>query len=430
MSVMEEVLARIRESWVLRENLNELISFEYHPRLKRQYAKQIEKQEWIIKHQINQFFRTVVDSGYRDLPEDIVEIARELNIPLQEVTTPELVTNEPQLRRLSSLDTKPRDQEQNETEPLKRTDEQDLQETSKPQTRLLSGVIGGCVVIIAAIAAVSRVTARTPTLTPTNTIFVTPLAMSVPETVEYTQAPHATQTEMATQTPSPLPTEVVGSCRPFKININEVMTVPQPPYEDLAYEMWNEYVEIFNYGAEEIDVGGWWIADRGGHPGRIVAWDERNEDTPLGAAQTASTAIPPGGYAVVLPPIYGEGDRPYDELFPFTASILTLDRLELIGDGLIGTQGKRLDVIVLYTGSEDKIECVVSTYGTPEEPLEGKFPGSIDDDGADDLPFAIPIDGGWGGFQRMVPDGADTLSNWIRMIWDSKTPGWENVKHP
>jgi hypothetical protein len=424
MSVIEEVLARIRESWVLRENLKELISFEYHPRLKRQYAKQIEKQEWIIKHQINQYFRTVVDSAYRDLPEDVVEIARALNIPLQEVTRSELVSNEPQFRRLSSLDTTLIYQEQPETEPLKSTDDLDPQKTGKSQTRVLSGVIGGCVVIIAAIAAVSRVTARTPNLTPTTTVFATPLAISAPETVEYTQAPRATQTEMATQIPSPLPTEVVGSCHPYKININEVMTVPQPPFEDLAYEMWNEYVEIFNYGSEEIDVGGWWIADRGGHPARIISWDERNEDTPLGAAQTASTSIPADGYAVILPPIYGEGDRPYDNLFPFTASILTLDRLEFIGDGLIGTQGKRLDVIVLYTGSEDTIECVVSTYGTPEEPLEGKYPGSIDDDGTDDLPFAIPIDGGWGGFQRLVADGADTPSNWVRMIWDFKTPGW------
>jgi hypothetical protein len=430
MSIREEVLARIRESWVLRENLKELISFEYNPGLKSQYARQIEKQEWIITHQLNQYLKTVKNSPDKSIPNDIAEIARALKIHVSEATRSELVTTEPQTQKKFSLDLPPRDREDAETETLRSSQEEESPTTRKPQARILSGVVGGCAVIIVAIAAVSRVTALTPNPISTSTIIAVPTASSVPSTVEITRAPYVTQTEVVTLKATPEPTVLIDSCYPHKIAINEVMTVPQPPYGNLSNEMWNEYVEIYNYGDEEVDVRGMWIADIGGHPGRLIAWDKRNENIPVGAAQTTNTILLPGGYAVILPPLYNGGDRPYDDLIPHTASILTIENSDYIGDGLIGTEGKPLDVIVLYTGTVFQIDCVVSTYGTPKEPLAGKSLGAIDDDGADDLPYAIPIDGGWGGFQKVFPDGPDTPSNWIRMSWEFKSPGWANIIHP
>jgi hypothetical protein len=42
--------------------------------------------------------------------------------------------------------------------------------------------------------------------------------------------------------------------------ISEVMANPCGP---VVVRKWNEYVELYNYGDQPVDVGGWWLADVG-----------------------------------------------------------------------------------------------------------------------------------------------------------------------
>src|SRR5512138_3088148 len=64
--------------------------------------------------------------------------------------------------------------------------------------------------------------------------------------------------------------------------ISEVMANPCGPID---VRKWNEYVELYNYGEQPVDVGGWWLADIGeagaGTPDQLVSWSKRNPDEPL-----------------------------------------------------------------------------------------------------------------------------------------------------
>jgi len=222
-------------------------------------------------------------------------------------------------------------------------------------------------------------------------------------------------------TSTPMP-----KCDDIEVNITEVMAIPQAPGGDITKERRNEYVELHNYGSGELDVGGWFIADRGGNVGRIVTWDSQFRNIPIGQATTSTSVIPPQGYAVILPTEYDRGDRPYSQEIPSEALILTLEGTTFIGNGIVASTGEPLDVLILFTGSSDLIECPISTYGTPQLPLERSSPSIIQDDLEDDLPFSIPEEGGWGGFYRIHVDGDDTESNWKRFYWPERTPGWEN----
>src|SRR5512140_3048074 len=59
--------------------------------------------------------------------------------------------------------------------------------------------------------------------------------------------------------------------------ISEVMA---NPCGSIEVRKWNEYVELYNYGGQPVDVGGWWLADTGmagaGTPDQLVAWSQRN----------------------------------------------------------------------------------------------------------------------------------------------------------
>jgi len=266
---------------------------------------------------------------------------------------------------------------------------------------------------------------RTPTPIPILRATVTNLPT---ETSTLTEIPTESPTLVSTSPGATSgPTDQASEELP-SMAISEIMFVPQPPYEDKSLEGWNEYVELFNYGDEPFDVSEMWISDGGviGNPDMLVSWGERLPNIRVGKAIIDSTVVPPGSYALILSKKYDEGDRPYDDVVTSETIILTLaddpdSESELIGkDGLSAT-GEFLDVLVLYVGSRDSIERVVSTYGSPQWDKDGSA-SSIQDDGLDLIPRAITS--GWGGYRRGIPDGADTLSNWMRFTWSNMSPGY------
>lgn len=214
-----------------------------------------------------------------------------------------------------------------------------------------------------------------------------------------------------------------SECDDIELEISELMLIPQAPGGDADLNEINEYVELHNYGDRTIDVSGLWIADTGGHPGSIVSWSEIFGGIPVGSAETGRTDIPPNGYGIVLPRVYEGGNQPYSGEIPEDALVLTLREKEKIGNGLIAREGNVLDVVVLYIGAEGELTCFISTYGSPESLARGSDPSTISDDGEDDLPIGIGEGGGFGGFFRVHPSGADSESNWQRFFWSERSPG-------
>jgi len=262
----------------------------------------------------------------------------------------------------------------------------------------------------------------TPTATPTSTSTPTATATSTP-----TPAPKFTPAPTSTPPPTPTDTPPVA-CDKITVAISEVMLIPMLAIPgDRSSGSYYEYVELANYGSEPINVGGMFIADRGGHAGMIVSWRDVFGDYPIGKANIDTTEIQPGGYAVILPQKYVSvmGQKPYGNL-PKDSVVLTLDGTELIGDGLIVTQEYPLDVLVLFIGTPEIIECVVSTYGTPRLPLEGIQPSEIQDVQDDGFPVGISEGTAWGGYYRRFLGGADTADNWKWFYWTERTPGRPN----
>lgn len=256
-----------------------------------------------------------------------------------------------------------------------------------------------------------------------------------------TQSDTATPTQTSTPSPEPSATytsavestatdDVAASLDEDSptISISEIMFVPQAPQGNADLESWNEYIELYNYGNDPVDVSGWWISDSGtaGNADQLVAWTDRLSDIPVGEATIDSTVILAGGYALILSPKYDEGNKPYNELVTDGTIILTLaddpdSTSELIGkDGLMG-RGELLDVLVLFIGTIDQIGTAVSTYGTPTWDNEGNV-DSIRDNGLDSIPRGAT--GDWGGFRRDHLHAADAFSNWIRFTWEDMTPGF------
>ncbi|MBN2116689.1 MAG: lamin tail domain-containing protein [Anaerolineales bacterium] len=194
--------------------------------------------------------------------------------------------------------------------------------------------------------------------------------------------------------------------------ISEVMANPCGPLE---VRKWNEYVELYNYGDQPVDVGGWWLADTGpagaGTPDQLVAWSQRNPNEQLADHVVLdSTVIPAGGFALILSPIYTQGAFPYTMPYHFPANtvILTAASSRSLGDdffGIIG-DGQSLDVLVLYKGGVSVIQQVISTYGTPK--LDEYVTG-IRDDNRDNLPLDLHE---CSSAERIIPTGADSFDNW------------------
>jgi len=251
--------------------------------------------------------------------------------------------------------------------------------------------------------------------------------------------------EEATQTPAPLamepsstaqeaaPTDTPGPAPPSP-TIPPASSTPAP--EDTvaisegmfdacgasAADATDEYLELFNYGDEPVDLHGYWLTD--GTPQRIVPWSEMNPFLPLEGVEAANQStwtLPPQAFGLVLTPDYELGLRPYRTRIPPATVILTIDlatgsRLGG-GDGFVGSaEGiESRSVVILYRGSQGLISRVVSTYGTPDQTGD---PTSIQDDGADDIPL---LQGDCFAAHRKVLAGRDVESNWV--LVEGGSPG-------
>jgi hypothetical protein len=230
--------------------------------------------------------------------------------------------------------------------------------------------------------------------------------------------------EAATDPPPSAPTALeptAPSLEPnaLSVTISEVMA---NPCGNEDYKKWNEYVELYNYGSQPVDVGGWWLADNGpdNQADMLVSWSSRRPGIGLGNLVTDSTIIPPGGFAVVLSPIYAEGMPPYNMPyhFPDGTIILTVAEGDRLGDdtfGIIG-DGAGRDPLVLYSGGQNSIQKIISSYGSPQ--VVGNYPQDIRDNRSDLIPLDLKD---CTSAERTGPTAPDSEENW-RQVQDG-SPG-------
>lgn len=196
--------------------------------------------------------------------------------------------------------------------------------------------------------------------------------------------------------------------------ISEVMA---NPCGGLEYRKWNEYVELYNYGTQPQDVKGWWLVVSGTEKksNKIVSWESRNPTISLKQdVVTNSTIIPPGGFAVVLSPIYTRSLAPHKMPYRFPAGtvILTIAERDRIGHTVLGIvgEGNNRDALVLYLGGASSILEVKSTYGTP---ILSGYPQDIRDDHADNVPLDLHT---CSSAERVNPLWADSFENWHEVL--------------
>ncbi len=189
-----------------------------------------------------------------------------------------------------------------------------------------------------------------------------------------------------------------------QVFINEVMANVRGP--ESVYGAFNEYVELYNWSREPVDLSGWKISD-GDAVDQLVMWSDSLGD--LGPDVIPGTyLIAPGGYCLILDREYAsapdsEGYMPY-EFGPGTV-VLTTEN-STIGNGLSTT-----DPLMLIDPDGDTLD----TYGTPWE--------------ADD---SLPCDPGDGiSMERVFPSEPDRKANWSGSKAKSgSTPGSQNSVTP
>lgn len=205
----------------------------------------------------------------------------------------------------------------------------------------------------------------------------------------------------------------------ISIVISEVMGNTCGDIEDRKY---NQYIELYNYGSQPVDVGGLWFYDEGvaGTPDQIVSWKQRGLPDFDSALVFNSTVIPAGKVGVVLAPIYHKNSSinqmPYN--FPDGTVILTISTSETIGDdyfGIIADQDG-YDTVTLYKGGAGVIETKIDTYGTPKIP--SAYPVDIEDDRQDNIPNYLNE---CSSIERVNPLQSDSESNW-HVVFNG-TPG-------
>lgn len=194
------------------------------------------------------------------------------------------------------------------------------------------------------------------------------------------------------------------------IIISEVMA---NPCGGIEVKKWNEYVELYNFGDQPIDVYGWWLADTGGSgsPDQLVAWSQRNPQSQIpGTHITNTTIIPAKSFALILSPKYTDGEIPHRMPYtiPDNTILLTVAQSRTIGDdasSIVG-EGQGRDVLVLYKGGPSVIQETISTYGTPKP---AQYVADITDDYLDNLPLDLHE---CSSIERIIPTGADSEENW------------------
>ncbi|RMG33550.1 MAG: lamin tail domain-containing protein [Methanobacteriota archaeon] len=265
------------------------------------------------------------------------------------------------------------------------------------------------------------------------------LEISATQTAEYTMAKNMTAIPTTASlspsvTPSVAPTETIlpptatslpASSNLGTIAISEVMANPCGALLDGSDVFWNEYVELYNYGDQPIDVNGWWISDGEGvigNPDMIVSWQTRYPGISFGYnLETATSIIPPGKVALILSPKYLVGDTEYPQffkpyIFPEGTIILTIANGDVLGSDDFGIEVVQIhNPVILYQGTESEIGKIMSTYGSPI--LTG-LPTNIKDDEKDGIPIVL---NDCYAAERIIPDGPDVENNW-RAIKDG-SPG-------
>jgi len=233
-----------------------------------------------------------------------------------------------------------------------------------------------------------------------------------------------TEVPPATQAPAPVtepPTLPVGDT----IAITEVMAYPCNFTDSLPSI--NEYIELYNYGGSDVNVGGWWFGTTGGGqgtPDQLKSWNSVNPTINLGSNYTVnSTVIHPGSFAVVVSPKYhtGSGSNQMPYHFSSGTVVLTFSTSQYMGNDSLGLSASThpLTTIVLYKGTDSIMSTVVSTYGTP---YYGSVPDNIKDDHLDNLPFIITEQ--CHAMERIDASGPDSLDNWREI--DGGKPGLGN----
>ncbi|MFN3741853.1 MAG: lamin tail domain-containing protein [Anaerolineales bacterium] len=242
-------------------------------------------------------------------------------------------------------------------------------------------------------------------LTPTALPSLTPILTEVVASPTFTITP-----------PSPATPTATAPSKRYTLAITEFMGNPCGNSDEIA--LYNQYIELYNYGQQPVDISGLWLYN--GISQRIIPWDMHYPKLPPlgGKLITSSTIIPPGGFALILSPLYPKGPVPYYMPYsiPDKTVILTVEDTRLGGSkyGIIG-HGSGRQVLVLYRGGKTVIEKVISTYGTP---FLDTFVEKIRDDYRDALPLDLPRCRSAN--LRTIEKG-DTQSNW-ELIYRG-TPG-------
>ncbi len=250
----------------------------------------------------------------------------------------------------------------------------------------------------------------------------TPIPESLTRTCKVNDPATATASgQTPTDAPPPVDPPVTSKIPAAEktIIISEVMA---NPCGGLEFRKWNQYVELYNYGDQPQDVGGWWLAVSGQDKksDKIVSWESRNPQVSLKQdVVTNSTVIPPRGFAVVISPIYTRSPREHNMPYRFPAgtTIMTIAEKDRIGHnvlGIVGEGGGR-DALVLYLGGASSILEVKSTYGTP---ILSGYPQDIRDDHNDNVPLDLHT---CSSAERLNPLGQDAFENWHEV--DGGSPG-------
>ena len=199
--------------------------------------------------------------------------------------------------------------------------------------------------------------------------------------------------------------------------ISEVMA---NPCGGIEVKKWNEYVELYNYGDQPVDVAGWWLADTGGYgsPDQLVAWATRNPTKFLPGSMTMNTTvIPAKSFALILSPSYVDAEFPYimPYTFPANTVILTAAESRSLGDdasSIVG-EGQGRDVLVLFKGGPSVNQVTISTYGTPKP---AQYVSDIKDNYIDSLPLDLHE---CSSVERIIPTAADSTENWREVQYGS-----------
>jgi hypothetical protein len=174
---------------------------------------------------------------------------------------------------------------------------------------------------------------------------------------------------------------------------------------------YNQYLELYNYGDQPVDIGGFHLYDEGnsGTPDEITAWNRRSGLMPDGPFILDTTVIPAKGVAVVLSPQYYENPMGAPYTLPAGTIVLTVAESATLGDDYFGiiTDQNGYDTVTLYTGSGSIINTVVDTYGTPS--VLTSYPFDIDDNHKDNVPRYLSE---CTSIERINPLMPDSESNW------------------